>query len=260
MQNPGCTLEIRDLTKRYNGITAVDNINFTIRPGEVLGYLGPNGSGKSTTVKILIGLLEPSGGSIMLNGASVRDDLPGYQRRIGYVPEESNLYPYLTGREFLQLTGRLRGLGRKLLDERIEELLRLFSLLDDRDSPVSAYSKGMRQKVLLSAALIHNPDILILDEPLSGLDVNTMLVMRDLMRGLAARGRTIFYSSHVLDIVEKVCSRVLILRRGRVVADDSVEHLREIVRQPSLEGVFSQLTEETSHDRVAEGILEAIGA
>jgi ABC-2 type transport system ATP-binding protein len=260
MQNSGCTLEVRNLTKRYNGIVAVDDISFTIRPGEVLGYLGPNGSGKSTTVKMLIGLIDPSQGTILLNGASVLDDVPEYQRRIGYVPEESNLYPYLSGREFLQLAGRLRGLPRKVLDERIEELLRLFSLWDDRDSAVSAYSKGMRQKVLLSAALIHNPDILILDEPLSGLDVNTMLVMRDLMRGLAARGRTIFYSSHVLDIVEKVCSRVLILRRGRVVADDSVGHLRETMQQPSLEGIFAELTEETNHDRVADGILAAIGA
>lgn len=260
MQNCGLTLEARNLTRRFTGITAVDEISFTIRSGEVLGYLGPNGSGKSTTVRMLIGLLDPSGGSILLNGKSIFDDLPAYQQRIGYVPEESNLYPYLSGFEFLQLSGRLRGLSRRVLEPRIEELLQLFSLWEDRDTAVSAYSKGMRQKILLSAALIHNPDILILDEPLSGLDVNTMLVMRELMNALAARGRAIFYCSHVLDIVEKVCSRVLILRHGRVVADDSVGRLREIMQQPSLEGVFSQLTEETDHDRVAQGILEAIGA
>src|SRR5581483_9793028 len=158
--------------------------------------------------RMLIGLLEPSAGSILLNGRSIFDDLPAYQRRIGYVPEESNLYPYFSGREFLQLVGRLHGLTRRILDSRIEELLRLFSLWDDRDCAVSAYSKGMRQKILLAAALIHNPEILILDEPLSGLDVNAMLVLRELMSALVAHGRVIFYCSHVLDIVEKVCSRV----------------------------------------------------
>jgi len=254
------TLEVRNLTKRYNGFCAVDNLNFTLRSGEVLGYLGPNGAGKSSTVKMIIGLLEPSEGEILWNGASVALDPTEFQRCLGYVPEESSLYSYLSGREYLQLAGRLRGMARQTLEPKIDEFLRLFSLWDDRDCPVSAYSKGMRQKILLSAALLHDPEILILDEPLSGLDVNTMLVIRELMQRLAARGRMIFYSSHVPDVVEKVCARVLILRRGVVVADDSVSNLRSLMHQPSLEGVFAQLTLDSQPEKMAEQLIEVMQA
>jgi ABC-2 type transport system ATP-binding protein len=251
-------LEISHLSKRYNGITAVDDVNFAIRPGEILGYVGPNGAGKSTTVKMIIGLLEPSEGSIRWNGRSIIEDLPDFQRRLGYVPEEPNLYPFLSGREYLQLAGRLRGMRRALLNAKIDELLRLFSLWEDRDAPVSSYSKGMRQKILLSAALLHNPDVLVLDEPLSGLDVNTMSSVRELLQGLAAQGKTILYSSHVLEVMEKVCARVLILRKGRVVADDSIGALRERTEQTSLAGVFAQLTADGSAQDLAGRILEVM--
>jgi ABC-2 type transport system ATP-binding protein len=174
--------------------------------------------------------------------------------------EESSLYSYLSGREYLQLAGRLRGIARQSLEPKIDEFLRLFSLWDDRDCPVSAYSKGMRQKILLSAALLHDPEILILDEPLSGLDVNAMLVIRELMQRLAARGRMIFYSSHVLDVVEKACARVLILRRGVVVADDSVSNLRNLMHQPSLEGVFAQLTLDSQPEKTADQLIEVMQA
>ena len=253
-------LEIRSLTKRFNGIPAVEDVSFSIRPGEILGYLGPNGAGKSTTVKMIIGLLEPSEGQVLFHGRSALDDWPGFQRRIGYVPEEPNLYPYLSGREYLQLSGRLRGIARRELEPKIDEFLRLFSLWEDRHCPLSAYSKGMRQKILLSAALLHNPELLILDEPFSGLDVSAALALRELLRSLAARGRMIFFSSHVLEVVEKVCFRVLILRKGRVVADDSIERLRELMHQPSLEAVFAQLTEEEGKPDLAGRILEVIEA
>jgi ABC-2 type transport system ATP-binding protein len=220
-------LEVCGLTKRFNGIPAVEDVSFTLKPGEILGYVGPNGAGKSTTVKMIIGLLEPSEGQVRFQGRSVIEDLPGFQAHIGYVPEEPHLYPHLSGREYLQLVGRLRGMPRTILESKIDEFLRLFSLWDDRHCAVTAYSKGMRQKILLSAALLHNPDLLILDEPLSGLDVTTALVLRELVEGLAARGRMILYSSHVLDVLEKVCSQVLILCKGRVAAHDSIEHLRE---------------------------------
>lgn len=251
-------LEICGLTKRFNGIPAVENVSFTLKAGEILGYVGPNGAGKSTTVKMIIGLQEPSEGQVRFQGRSVIDDLPGFQARIGYVPEEPHLYPHLSGREYLQLVGRLRGLGRSELEPKIDEFLRLFSLWDDRHCPVSAYSKGMRQKILLSAALLHNPDLLILDEPLSGLDVNTALVLRELVEGLAARGRMILYSSHVLDVLEKVCSQVLILCKGRVAAYDSIGHLRETMHEASLEGIFGQLTREQNHRTVADHILEVM--
>jgi ABC-2 type transport system ATP-binding protein len=251
-------LEVRGLTKRYHGFTAVDDVSFCARPGEILGYLGPNGAGKSTTVKILIGLLDPSEGQVLWNGRSVREDLPEFQRRLGYVPEEPNLYPFLTGREYLQLAGRLRGMTRAVLEPKIDAFLRLFSLWDDRDAPVTSYSKGMRQKILLSAGLLHNPDILILDEPMSGLDVSAALVVRDLLQKLAAQGKTILFSSHVLEVVERVCSRVVILNRGRVAADDSVVRLRELMRLPSLEAIFAELTEERDPASVADRIMEAM--
>jgi ABC-2 type transport system ATP-binding protein len=253
-------LEVCSLTKRFNGIPVVEDVSFTVKPGEILGYVGPNGAGKSTTVKMIIGLLEPSEGQIRFQGRSVIEDLPGFQSRIGYVPEEPHLYPHLSGREYLQLAGRLRGIPRTVLEPKIDEFLRLFSLWDDRHCSVSAYSKGMRQKILLSAALLHNPDLLILDEPLSGLDVTTALVLRDLMAGLAARGCMILYSSHVLDVLEKVCSQVLILCKGRVVAHDSIEHLRESMHESSLEGIFGQLTREQDHRAIAEHILEVMRA
>lgn len=251
-------LEIQRLTKRFNGLPAVDDVSFAIRPGEILGYVGPNGAGKSTTFKMIIGLLEPSEGRIVYDGRSVLDDLPGFQRRLGYVPEEPNLYPFLSGREYLQLAGRLRGISRAALDRKIEGFLTLFSLWDDRDCPVSSYSKGMRQKILISAALLDNPDVLILDEPLSGLDASTMIAVRELLQGLAAQGRTILYSSHVLDVMEKVCARVLILRKGRVLAYDSIEHLRASLDQPSLEGVFTRVTQEEGKQDLAGRILEAM--
>ena len=251
-------LEVRGLVKRYNRIPAVDGVSFVIRGGEILGYLGPNGAGKSTTVKILTGLIEPSEGEILFDGRKVKDDFVSYQRRLGYVPEEQHLYPHLTGRETLQLIGRLRGLPRATLEPRIDELLRLFSLWEDRHSPLASYSKGMRQKILISGALLHNPDLLILDEPFSGLDVTTSLVLRTLLRTLAREGKMILYSSHVLEVVEKVCSRVLILRKGRVVAHDAVERLRDLMQQPSLESIFAQLTEQEDPEDKVRGILAAI--
>jgi len=251
-------LEVRELTKRYNRISVVNGVSFTLVPGQVLGYLGPNGAGKSTTVKILTGLIEPTSGQILFEGRDVREDWSAFLRHVGYVPEEPHLYPQLSGREYLQLTGRLRGMERRMLERRMDELLRLFSLWEDRHSPLSSYSKGMRQKILLSAALLHDPAVLILDEPFSGLDVNATIVLRTLVKALAESGKMILYSSHVLEVVEKVCTQVVILRKGKVVAQDSVEHLRCLMQQPSLEGVFAQLTEQEDPTRVVEGILSAM--
>jgi ABC-2 type transport system ATP-binding protein len=251
-------LEVRDLTKRYSGIPVVDRVSFRIAPGEILGYLGPNGAGKSTTVKMLTGIIEPSEGRILFHGRNVVDDMKEFQRRIGYVAEEAHLYPHLTGREYLQLVGRLRGLRRRVLDPKMDELLRLFGLWEDRHSPLASYSKGMRQKILLSAALMHDPELLILDEPFSGLDVNASLVLRSLIRALADRNKIVLYSSHVLEVVEKVATNVLILRKGQVVAHDSVARLRELMSESSLEGVFAQLTQTEDTDAMARRILDVV--
>jgi ABC-2 type transport system ATP-binding protein len=251
-------LEARSLTKYYDHTPAVRGVSFTIRPGEILGCLGPNGAGKTTTVKMLTGLIDPSDGQIFYQGRSVHDDFTAFQRRIGYVPEEAHLYPHLSGREYLQLVGRLRGLPRRVLEGRMDEFLRLFALWDDREAPLSSYSKGMRQKILLSGALLHNPDVLILDEPFSGLDVTSAMMLRSLLRSLAGQGKMILYSSHVLEVVERVCSNVMILRKGEVVAYDSISRLRELMSQPSLEGVFAQLAQVDDSDRVAKRILEVM--
>jgi ABC-2 type transport system ATP-binding protein len=251
-------LEVRLLTKHYSGIPVVDHVSFSIQPGQILGYLGPNGAGKSTTVKMLTGLIEPSSGHILFHDQDVREDLLAFQRRIGYVPEEPHLYPHLSGREYLQLVGRLRGLKRKVLEPRMDELVRLFGLWEDRHSLLASYSKGMRQKILLSAALLHDPELLILDEPFSGLDVNAAMILRSLLKALAGRQKMVLYSSHVLEVVEKVCDTVLILRKGQVVAHDSVARLRELMSESSLEGVFSQLTQPEDTDAIAHRILEVV--
>jgi len=248
-------LEARNLTKRYSSIAAVENVSFTIRPGQILGYLGPNGSGKSTTVKMLTGLIEPSEGEILYRGKNVLKNRLWFSRHFGYVPEEPHLYTHLTGREYLQLVGRLRGMEKSILERKIETMLDLFGLTDFRDTQMSSYSKGMRQKVLLSAALLHDPDVLILDEPFSGLDVTAALVFRTLLQALAAEGKMILYSSHVLEVVEKVCSEVLILHRSRVVANDSVARLRDLRSSSSLEDVFSQLVMHEDASAVASQMI-----
>jgi ABC-2 type transport system ATP-binding protein len=176
------------------------------------------------------------------------------------VPEEPNLYPYLTGREYLQLVGRLRCLPAAPLEARIDQLLNLLSLHEHRYSPISSYSKGMKQKILISAALLHNPDLLVFDEPLSGLDVTTSLVFKNLLKALAREGKVILYSSHVLEVVEKVCTSVIILRRGCVVANDSVAHLRNLLALPSLEDVFSQLVQQEDTEKIAEDIVDVMQA
>src|SRR5712671_3259464 len=215
-------LEARALTKRYGGLLALDKVSFQIKPGEIVGYLGPNGSGKSTTVNIVVGLLEPSAGSIALDGKTLSEDPRAYKARIGYVPEEPYLYTHLTASEYLTLVGRLRDIPAATLETKITRLLTLFQLHDSRYSTMAAYSKGMRQRVLLAAALMHNPEVLVLDEPFSGLDVNASLLFRALIGLFAADGRMILFSTHRFDMVEKVCSRAVILSRGRVAAEHRV--------------------------------------
>ncbi len=251
-------LEVSNLTKRFNAIPALDGVSFAIGPGEVLGYLGPNGSGKTTTVKMLTGLLDPSEGRILFRGQEIRRDLIEFRKHLGYVPEDPHLYPFLTGREYLQLVGRLRSLPEQVLEKKIDALLELFGLHPHRHSSIGSYSKGMKQKVLICAALLHNPELLIFDEPLSGLDVASMLVFRRVVHTLAGEGKMILYSSHVLEVVEKLCSRVVILHRGRMLANDRVERLRDLMKLPSLEEIFRQLVLQEDTERVADQIVEVM--
>jgi len=252
-------LEARHLVKQYHGVCALNDVSFSLGPSDVLGYLGPNGSGKTTTIGILTGLIEPTRGQVLLDGVDIHDQLVEYRARLGYVPEEPHLYPYLSGREFLQLVGRLRGLREARLDAKIEAFLELFGLATDGDAPMSSYSKGMRQKVLITAALMHDPDIVIFDEPMSGLDATAGLVFRHLVESLARAGKTVLYSSHELETVEKVCSRVVVLHQGHVVADDAVDRLRELMKLESLEEIFAELVFQEDPRGVAERIVDAMG-
>jgi ABC-2 type transport system ATP-binding protein len=251
-------LELRHVSKRYSGSLAVDNVSFTARAGEITGYLGPNGSGKSTTMKMIAGLIELTSGEVLFEGVPIQRDLIAWKRRMGYVPEEPHLYTHLTGLEYLVMVGQLRALPGKPTLERIEGMLRLLSLHDSRHIAISAYSKGMRQKVLLAAALLHNPDLLLLDEPFSGLDISSALVLRGLVQELAQRGKVVLFSSHELDIVERVCSRVVILHHGKIVADDSIAHLRTLMALPTLEAIFSQLAVEQDTATISRQIADLV--
>ncbi|MDD8030722.1 MAG: ABC transporter ATP-binding protein [Acidobacteriota bacterium] len=248
-------LELRGIIKKYGCIKAVDNISFSVRPGESVGYLGPNGAGKSTTIKILAGLLEPTEGEIFYAGRNVWKNLVWFKQRLGYVPEEPAIYSHLNAYEYLLMIGRLRGLKESNLKQKINGFMEVFDLAGDMYSEIASFSKGMTQKVLLSAALLHDPEILLLDEPLSGLDVSTILVIEKLVQRLSAEGRIIIYSSHILDIVEKVAQRVIILHQGKVRADDSVDNLRQLIKVPSLEEIFNQLIAQEDPEAAASELI-----
>jgi ABC-2 type transport system ATP-binding protein len=253
-------LEARHLTKYYSAIPAIRDVSFTLAPGTILGLLGPNGSGKSTTVSILTGLREPSTGQVWFNGINVAECLVDYKARVGYVPEDAHIYTFLSGREQLDLVGRLRRLPGPLRAHKIATLLDLFGMASAADQPMSGYSKGMKQKVLIIAALLHDPDLLILDEPESGLDLTAGLVLRHLIPILAARGKTILYSSHLLDHVERLCASVVVLHRGRIVAEGPVNQLRAMMQSSSsLEDVIAQLTTTADPEGTARDIADVAG-
>jgi len=252
-------LEALQLTKKYSSLPAVQDLSFRLHPGQVLGCLGPNGSGKSTTVRMLTGLLEPSRGVVQFNGQAIQQDLASYRAQLGYVPEEAHLYPYLTGWEYLEMVGALRGMDRDRMFAKIDSLLQLFSLHPARHASIGTYSKGMRQRILLIAALMHDPDIFIFDEPLSGLDVTSARIFKNLVQALGRAGKLVFYCSHVLEVVEKVCSDVLILRKGVVIAHDSVTNVGKILGQ-SLENTFLHLVDDVDTVNVARDIVEVMKA
>ena len=248
-------LEVRNATKRYRTIPAVQNVSFTLSEGEILGYLGPNGSGKSTTVKMITGMIEPNDGEILFRGRNIHEDLSDFRAHLGYVPEEAQVYTHLSGLEYLQLVGRLRGLPEKLIESKARNLLKLFSLEASQYSAISDYSKGMKQRVLLSSALMHDPALLIFDEPLSGLDATTARLFKDLLVLLAREGKAILYISHVLEVVERVCDRVIILSKGKVVADAAPSKLTELTKLKDLESVFAQLVQQTDTEQVARDLV-----
>jgi ABC-2 type transport system ATP-binding protein len=251
-------LELRHLFRSYRGIPAVQDVSFKIAPGEIVGFLGPNGAGKSTTVKMITGLLRPNEGHVLFEGNDIRQDMVAFRRALGYVPEEAHLYSYLSGLEYLQLVGRLRGLDEAPLESKAKGLLKLLDLESWQYSPISSYSKGMRQRVLIAAALLHDPKLLIFDEPLSGLDVLSARLFKDLLEMLAAQGKAVLYISHVLEVVEQICGRVIVIANGRVLADAPPAELAKLMRLPNLESAFAQLVRQQDTRSIAREIVEVM--
>ena len=251
-------LEVQHLYRSYRTIPAVVDVNFKVAPGEIVGFLGPNGAGKSTTVKIITGMLRSDDGKVLFEGCDIRDDMEAYRAVLGYVPEEAHLYTYLSGLEYLQLVGRLRGMDEALIEAKATGLLKLLHLESWQYSPISSYSKGMRQRVLIAAALLHDPRLLIFDEPLSGLDVVSARLFKDLLEMLAKQGKAVLYISHVLETVEQICNRVIVIAKGRVLADASPAELKSLKGLPSLESVFAQLVEQQDTRSAAEQIVEVM--
>jgi ABC-2 type transport system ATP-binding protein len=251
-------LEVTNLCKRYRGIPSIEDINFRIRAGEIVGYLGPNGSGKSTTVKIITGLLQPNEGSVLFEGKDIREDMVGFRSTLGYVPEEAHVYTYLSGLEYLQLVGRLRGLGERDIERKATQMLKLLGLESWRYSPISFYSKGMKQRVLIAAALMHNPKLLVFDEPLSGLDVVSARLFKDLLQELAAQGKAILYISHVLEVVEQVCDRVIVIAKGKILADAAPAELAKVMQLANLQDVFAQLVQQEDTRVLARQLVDVM--
>ena len=251
-------ISIKNLCKNYGDKQVLKNINLDVYPGQVIGYIGPNGAGKSTTVKILCGLITDYEGEVNIKGWDIKQDTIEIKKRIGYIPELAELYDVLTPMEFLQFVGALHNLDENLCRERIIKMLSAFGLESNLNQRMDSFSKGMRQKVLIASGLLHNPDIIILDEPLSGLDANSVILIKELINKLARDGKTIFYCSHMMDIVEKVSDRIVLIDDGRVVADGSFEELRQQQGDKSLEQIFAQLTAKDSLSMAADELMKAI--
>jgi ABC-2 type transport system ATP-binding protein len=237
-------IQVRNLAKRYGAHVAVDNVSFDVHAGEVFGFLGPNGAGKTTTIKMIVGLLQPSAGSVSVAGHDVQADPIGAKASSGYVPDTPNLYAKLSGRELLRFVADLYSLDRVSAARRIDELLRMFDLASAADDTIDSYSHGMQQKASLAAALMHDPRVLVLDEPTVGLDPKSARLIKDILRQMADRGAAVMLSTHILEIAERMCDRVGIINRGQLIAVGTMEELRRLdsTGQASLEDIFLALT------------------
>jgi ABC-2 type transport system ATP-binding protein len=241
------------LSKKFGEKLAVDRVSFEVAGGEIFGFLGPNGAGKTTTIKMIVGLLEPTSGSVQVGGFDVRTQPLLAKAVCGYVPDESNLYPKLSGRELLRFVGGLYGLKNDQIDRRIEELLRLFDLTQAGDDTIDSYSHGMQQKIAIAAALVHDPKALVLDEPTVGLDPKSARLIKDLLHQMAERGSAIFLSTHILEIAERMCDRIGIINQGRLIAVGTMEELRAMgTGETSLEDIFLNLTGGAEYAEIAE--------
>ncbi len=252
-------LSLQNLSKSYGGIQVLKGISLDIFPGQVIGYIGPNGAGKSTTVKIICGLISDYEGDVIIDGINGKTDPVAIKSRIGYIPEMAELYDVLTPAEFLGFMAELYSLPEDLANERIIRMLKAFGLEKHMHQRMDTFSKGMRQKVLITSGLLHNPDIIILDEPLSGLDANSVIIVKELISKLAKDGKTIFYCSHMMDVVEKVSDRIVLINEGRVIADGSFAELQQQQGSQSLEKIFAHMTSNESLSHAADDLMNAFG-
>lgn len=255
-----CAISIQDLYMSYGSKQVLNGINIEIPRGKIIGYIGPNGAGKSTTVKILLGLLTNYKGIVKVLGQDISDGSIEYKRKIGYVPETAEIYDNLTAREYLTFLGEIYGMSNEEVDIKAQKLMGLLGIEEVYDSRITSYSKGMKQKILIIASLIHNPDVLFFDEPLSGLDANSAMVFKEIMSALANQGKTIFYSSHIMEVVEKISDRIIVINKGNVVADGTFSQLKVQSNEGSLEEIFNQLTGFDQHKQIASDFVKVIGA
>ncbi len=254
INTPLSLIQTRNLVKRYGDKVAVDDISFDVRAGEIFGFLGPNGAGKTTTIKIIVGLLRPTSGSVAVAGYDVQQQPAQAKAASGYVPDTPNLYAKLTGRELLRFVGDLYDLDRQLATRRVDELLRTFDLTGAADDTIDSYSHGMQQKIALAAALMHDPKVLVLDEPTVGLDPKSARLIKDILRQMAERGTAVFLSTHILEIAERMCDRIGIINQGKLIAAGTMDELRALDKsgQASLEDIFLSLTGGTEEAEIAE--------
>lgn len=250
-------LEMNQVKKQFDGKEVLKDINFSVFPGEIIGYIGPNGAGKSTTVKIILGLLKQNSGEIRIFGELLDSDDAAYKKRIGYVPENADLYETLTAEEYLLFIGQLYGLEENTIRKKGYEMMEAFGISSFYQSRLETFSKGMSQKVLIISSLLHNPDLLFWDEPLNGLDANSVLVIKEVLIRLKAEGKTIFYSSHIMDTVEKLSDRILILNDGVIVADGTFKEISKEA-DSTLEELFNQLTGFNEHGHLADRFVAAV--
>lgn len=251
-------IRITDLTKRFEEHVAVDHITLSVYPGEILGFLGPNGAGKSTTVKMLTGMLQPTEGTAEIAGFDVQRFPIEVKRRIGYIPESGAMYENLSPAEYLDFVASLYHLEPGAAESRYTELLDLFGILHAKDQRLAEFSKGMKQKVLISSALLHRPEVLFLDEPLNGLDANAAMVVKELLKKLAAQGKTIFFSSHILEVVERICTRIIIIDRGQQIISGTARSIVEDTDSASLEDAFSRITGVRDTEELTSDFMAAL--
>lgn len=251
-------ISIRNLVKNFDDKQVLKGIDLDVYSGDIIGYIGPNGAGKSTTVKIMLGLIKDFGGQVNIFGKDIKSSGVDYKKKIGYVPEVPDIYDNLTAREYSEFIGVVYGMTSEEVEEKTLKLMKVFGIEGAYGSRLESYSKGMKQKFLIACSMIHDPDILFLDEPIGGLDANSVMVFKEVLTKLSGMGKTIFYSSHIMDVVEKISNRIVLLNDGKVAADGTFEELKAANHEDSLENIFTDITGVNDHSSKADDFVTAV--